>query len=44
MYMIYVRSIYTGQIYEMEYLPQYDGYELATKEEYDRQREEYGLA
>ena len=42
--MMYVKSIYTGQIYEVECLPKYGGYELSTKEEYDRQRKEYGLA
>ncbi len=33
--MMYFKSVYTGQVYAMDFIPQVDGYELATKEEYE---------
>lgn len=33
--MMYFKSIYTGQIYEVDFIPMGQGWELSTKEEYD---------
>ena len=41
--MMYWKSIYTGQIHEVDFIPQYDGWELSTKEEYEQQQKEWGL-
>lgn len=32
--MIYVKSIYTGQCYALDFLPKFSGYELITEAEY----------
>ena len=36
--MMYWKSIYTGQIHEVDFIPKFDGWELATKEEYEEQQ------
>lgn len=33
--MMYFKSIYTGQIYEVDFIPTGIGWELSTKEEYN---------
>lgn len=41
--MMYFKSTYTGQIYEMSFIPQYGGWEPSTKEEYEKQKREMGM-
>lgn len=41
--MMYFKSIHTGQIYEMDFIPQYGGWELSTKEEYEKQKREMDI-
>lgn len=42
--MMYIKSMATGQVYEVETLPKYlNGYELATKEEYEEYKKKMGL-
>ena len=36
--MMYWRSVYTGQIHEVDFIPKFGGWELATKEEYEEQQ------
>ena len=33
--MMYFRSVYTGQVFEVDFIPQFGGWELATKEEFE---------
>ena len=40
---MYIRSIYTGQIYEVESMPEYEGYELSTREEYEEYMKKVGI-
>lgn len=40
---MYIKSIYTGQVYKVDTLPLYGGYELATKAEYLEWMAERGL-
>lgn len=37
---MYWKSVYTGQIHETDSIPQYGGWELARKEDYERQQAE----
>lgn len=32
--MLFVKSVYTGQVYCLDEMPKYEGYELSTKEEF----------
>ena len=32
--MLFVKSVYTGQVYYLDEMPKYEGYELSTKEEF----------
>ena len=32
---MYIKSTVTGQCYKVEYIPQYSGYEVVTKEEFE---------
>jgi hypothetical protein len=32
---MYIKSVYTGQVYEVDEMPKFGGYELSTKEEFD---------
>ena len=41
--MMYWKSIYTGQIHAVDFIPQYSGWELSTKEDYEQQQKEWGL-
>lgn len=41
--MMYFKSIYTGQIYEVNFIPQFEGWELSTKEEYEEQQKRMGF-
>ena len=41
--MMYFKSIITGQIYELDFIPKYDGFELSTKEEYEAWNKIHGL-
>ena len=41
--MMYFRSVYTGQIYEVDFIPTGEGWELSTKEEYEKQQKEKGF-
>ena len=41
--MMYIRSIYTGQVYETDFLPQFGGYEVVTKADYEAWLKERGL-
>jgi hypothetical protein len=41
--MIYLRSIYTGQCYAMDFLPKFGGYEIITEAEYIAYRKKMGL-
>ena len=34
--MMYVKSEYTGQVYKVEEMPKFGGYQLATREEYEK--------
>ena len=36
--MMYFKSIYTGQIHEVDFIPQFGGWELARKEDYEEQQ------
>lgn len=38
--MFYIKSSHTGEVHEVEEMPQFGGWELATKEEYDKQEAE----
>ena len=33
--MFYVRSIYTGQVYKVETMPKFGGYEMVGRKEYE---------
>jgi hypothetical protein len=39
----YFKSTYTGQIYRLNFIPQYGGYEETTKEEYEEYCTKMGL-
>ena len=41
--MMYFKSIYTGQIYEVDFIPKGIGWELSTKEEYENWKKERGI-
>lgn len=41
--MMYIRSILTGQCYEVGFLPYYKGYEVITKAEYEAWKAKMGL-
>lgn len=41
--MMYFKSIYTNQIHEVDFIPQFGGWELSTKEEYDEQQKQFNL-
>lgn len=42
--MMYIKSVHTGQVYEVESLPRFmGGYELATKEEFEAWKKKMGL-
>lgn len=42
--MMYIKSLATGQVYEVETLPKYlNGYELVTKEEFEAWKKKMGL-
>lgn len=32
--MMYFRSTFSGQVYKLDFIPQYDGFELTTEAEY----------
>ena len=36
--MLYVKSIFTNQVYEVEFFPHGIGWEWSTKEEYEKQQ------
>ena len=40
---MYFKSIYTGQIYEVDFIPMGVGWELSTKEEYIEYAKSVGL-
>lgn len=41
--MIYLRSIYTGQCYAVDFLPKFGGYEVITEAEYIAYCKKMGL-
>lgn len=41
--MMYFKSTLTGQIYEMEFIPMGEGWELSTKEEFEAWEKANGL-
>ena len=41
--MMYIRSTLTGQIYEVDFLPQFSGYEVVTKTDYEAWLKKMGL-
>ena len=41
--MMYFRSTLTGQCYEADFIPQFGGYELITKAEYEAWKKKMGL-
>ena len=40
---MYFKSIYTGQVYKLDFVPQYGGYEEVTEKEYNEYCERMGL-
>jgi hypothetical protein len=43
MKMMYFESIYTGQIYEVSFIPMGTGWKLSTKEAYEAQQKQRGF-
>lgn len=41
--MMYIKSVYTGQVYKVDFLPQFGGWELSTEEEYNAYCKRMGL-
>ena len=41
--MMYFKSTLTGQVYELDFIPPYEGYELSTKEEFEAWEKAHGL-
>ena len=39
--MMYWKSVYTGQIHEVDFIPKFGGWELSTKEEYEEQQKNF---
>ena len=38
----YIKSIYTGQVYEVEEMPKFGGYEMVGKAEYEAWKKQAG--
>ena len=38
--MMYFKSKFTGQVYEVDFIPTFPGWELSTKEEYEKWKKE----